>query len=152
MIGLNYLAAGFHSFAGHLVVPDAASLVARNPGSFRRPAPSLVHNEIPVERVTLRPEDGRELREILDADDVRVILAVAIDGEAAELVLTPRLFQVICESGVYRAPVGSDIPEMVELESFYAVLAQAERHPGVRIVDPTREAIRAVTLPEFGHA
>ena len=148
--GLNYLAAGFHSFAGHLVVADGASLVARNPGSFRRPAPSLVHSQIPVDRVALRPEDSDELREMLDADDVRVVLAVEHGaGEAAELVLTPRLYQAIRESGEYRAPVGRDIPEMVELESFYATLAAAPSSDAVRIVDPSREAIRAVTLPEF---
>lgn len=151
--GLNYLAAGFHSFAGHLVVPDAASLVARNPGSFRRPAPSLVHSEIPIDRVSLRPEDSDELRAMLDADDVRVILVVNRGaGGPAELVLTPRLYQAIRESGEFRAPVGSDIPEMVELESFYASLATAPAAELIRIVDPEREAIRAVTLPEFRHA
>jgi hypothetical protein len=151
--GLNYLAAGFHSFAGHLIVPDAASLVARNPGSFRRPAPSLVHSEIPVERVSLRPEDSDELRAMLDADDVRVVLVVDRGADAsAELVLTPRLYQAIRESGEFRAPVGSDIPEMVELESFYANLATAPAAEAIRIVDPEREAIRAVTLPELRRA
>jgi hypothetical protein len=151
--GLNYLAAGFHSFAGHLIVPDAASLVARNPGSFRRPAPSLVHSEVPVDRVSLRPEDDEELRAILDADDVRVVLVVDRgSGEAAELVLTPRLYQAVRESGEFRAPVGGDIPEMVELESFYASLATESASEVIRIVDPGREAIRVVTLPEFRHA
>jgi hypothetical protein len=148
--GLNYLAAGFHAFAGHLVVPDAASLVARNPGSFRLPAPSLVHSEIAVERVTLRPEDSDELRSLLDADDVRVVLVVERAARPpAELVLTPRLYQAIRESSDFRAPVGSDIPEMVELESFYASLSAERAGDAIRIVDPEREAIRAVTLPEL---
>lgn len=151
--GLNYLAAGFHSFAGHLIVPDAASLVARNPGSFRRPAPSLVHSEIPVDRVSLRAEDGDELREILDTDDVRVVIVVDRGiSDVAELVLTPRLYQAVRESSDYRAPVGGDIPEMVELESFYARLSTSPATDVIRIVDPEREAIRSVTLPEFRHA
>jgi hypothetical protein len=41
---------------------------------------------------------------------------------------------------------------MVELESFYARLSTAPAARTVRIVDPDREAIRAVTLPELGHA
>jgi hypothetical protein len=151
--GLNYLAAGFHSFAGHLIVPDAASLVARNPGSFRPPSPSLVHSEIPVDRVSLRPEDSEDLHAMLDADDVRVVFVVDRGkSDAAELVLTPRLYQAVRESGEFRSPVGGDIPEMVELESFYASLATAPAAEAIRIVDPEREAIRAVTLPEFRHA
>jgi hypothetical protein len=148
VVGLNYLAAGFHSFGGHLVVPDAASLVARDPGSFRTPAPSLVHSEIPVERVSIRLEDGDELRGILDADDVRVTFTVEneIDRDA-ELVLTPRLYQAIRDSADFRAPVGADIPEMTEVEAFYAELAAAPTSSAVRIVDPDREAIRPVTLP-----
>jgi hypothetical protein len=148
--GLNYLAAGFHSFAGHLVVPDSASLAARNPGSFRPPAPSLVHGEIPVERVTIRLEDGEELRAILDADDVRVILSVHQDnGRSAELILTPRLYQAIRDSADFRTPVGGDIPEMTELEALYAELASAPAPQVVRVVDPGREAIRSVTLPSL---
>ena len=151
IIGLNYLAAGFHSFAGHLVVPDAASLVARNPGSFRQPSPSLVHSEIPVDHVSLRPEDSGELRELLDADDLRVIFEVTFPESSAELVLTPRLYQAIRESGEYRAPVGGDIPEMIELESFYASLSTSRSPGAIKIVDPGREAIRAITLPEVTH-
>jgi hypothetical protein len=150
--GLNYLAAGFHAFAGHLVVPDAASLVARNPGSFRRPAPSLVHSEIPVEFVALRPEDSDELRQTLDADDVRVVLSVRVDDDFVELVLTPRLYQAIRESADYRSPVGRDIPEMTELESFYANLSTVRSADTIKIVDPEREAIRAITLPEISRA
>jgi hypothetical protein len=64
-------------------------------------------------------------------------------------VLTPRLFQAIRDSAEFRAPVGSDIPEMTELSSFYAALASEPVAAGLNIVDPVREVIRPVTLPTF---
>lgn len=149
--GLNYLAAGFPSFGGHLIVPDTASLAARNPGSFRPPSPSLVHDEVPVERIALRLEDGDEIRALLDTDDVRLLLRVEREQVPVDVVVTPRLFQAIRESGDYRAPVGAEIPEMTELENFYAALATTGGRGGLRVVDPARETIRAVTLPAIPH-
>jgi hypothetical protein len=148
IIGLNYLSAGFHAFNGHLVVPDAGSLAARNPGSFRPPFPSLVHSEVSVDHVALRLEDGDELRHLVDTDDVRVVLRVERGGgRVAELVLTPRLYQAIRESSDFRAPVGGDIPEMTELSAFYAELAEGPAATGLHIVDPGRGTIKKVTLP-----
>jgi hypothetical protein len=150
VVGLNYLAAGFHAFGGHLVVPDPGSLAARSPGSFRPPAPSLVHSQLPVDALSLHLEDGEELRSAVDTDNVRVLLeAQSPAGTTARLVLSPRLFQAIQDSGEFRAPVGSDIPEMTELTSFYAILASDPVEPGLSIVDPAFEVIRPVTLPSF---
>jgi hypothetical protein len=148
--GLNYLAAGFHSYPGSLVVPDPASLAARNPGQFREPDPSVVHHDIPVSDVELRLEDGDPLRSRLDADDVRLVFAASTSaGETAELVLTPRLYQAIRESHDYRAPIGADIPEMAELAAFYAALATTPASETLRIVDPGSGVIKEVALPDL---
>jgi hypothetical protein len=149
IVGLNYLAAGFHAFGGHLVVPDSGSLAARNPGSFRPPAPSLVHSQLPVDGLTVRLHDSEELRDAIDTDNVRVVMDAVVGQRNASLVLTPRLFQAIRDSAEFRAPVGSDIPEMTELSSFYAALASEPVAAGLNIVDPVREVIRPVTLPTF---
>lgn len=147
VVGLNFLAAGFHAFGGHLVVPDAGSLAARNPGSFRPPAPSLVHSQIRVDQLNLRLQDSSELKSVIDTDDVRVIVKASAGTARIALVLTPRLYQAIRDSGEFRAPVGSDIPEMTELANFYSTLASEPVEAALSIVDPVREVIRPVTLP-----
>ena len=148
--GLNYLAAGFHAYPGALVVPDPASLAARNPGAFRLPAPSVVHSDIPVSEISLHLEDSDDLRTMIETDDVRVVLSVRTTTRRdASLLLTPRLYQAIRESNDFRAPVGSDIPEMAELATFYAALADGPTRPGLRIVDPATKVIKEVVLPDL---
>ncbi|MGH2947739.1 MAG: ATP-binding protein [Solirubrobacteraceae bacterium] len=151
--GMNFLAAGYHSYRGQLVVPDAGSLAARDPGSFRLPTPSLVHSEVPVERIRLRLAEAPELADFLDIDQVGAVLSVARDGKPPlELALTPRLYQAVADSADFRAPVGSDIPEMTELELFYSRLGLERAEAGLHVVDPHIQAIRRVTLPELGNA
>ena len=151
--GLNFLAAGYHSYQGQLVVPDSGSLAARDPGSFRVPMPSLVHSEVAVERLRLELEEAEGIREFLDSDDVRVVLAVERQGQHdLELTLTPRLYQAIRDAADFKSPVGGDIPEMTELELFYSELSLAPTGSDLRVVDPLLEAIRSVTLPDLGDA
>lgn len=146
--GLNYLTSGFHTYFGRLVVPDPGSLASRNPGSYRLPDPSVVHSDIAVASLSLALEDTDALREFLDTDDVRVVLAVSsVAGHEARLLVTPRLYQAIRDSYDYRAPVGADIPEMAELAAFYARLADTPPPPVLRIVDPESGVIKEVTLP-----
>jgi hypothetical protein len=148
ILGLNYLVAGFAKFGGYLVVPDPGSLAARNPGSYRRPAPSIVHSQIRVEHVALQVEDGVELVGILDSDDVRVVLqATATSGESAHLVVTPRLFEIVMRSGRFKAPAGADIPEMNDVASFYGLLSRGNVAAPLEVVDPAFGVIRPVTLP-----
>lgn len=148
--GLNYLAAGFHAYRGFLLVPDPASLVARNPGSYREADPSIIRSDVPMGRVSLRAEDRGELRAVLDTDEVRFVLRIAGDAEPeAELLMTPRLYQAIRESAEYRAPVGADIPEMTELEAFYADLSRGASAGSLRVVDPSTRNLLQVTLPDL---
>jgi hypothetical protein len=148
--GMNFLSSGFHAFSGHLVVPDSASLVARNPGAFRPPSPSLVHSQIPADKLSLTLEDPGGLSELLDTDDVRVGFRAELDGFQARLLLTPRLYQAIREASEFRAPVGADIPEMNELTAFYGELASRAAHRTLTAVDPVKEVIRTITPPSFG--
>lgn len=151
--GLNFLAAGYHSYQGQLVVPDSGSLAARDPGSFRVPMPSLVHSEVAVDRLHLGLEEAEGVREYLDTDDVRIVLTVQREAQDdLELTLTPRLYQAIREAADFRSPVGGDIPEMTELELFYSELSLAPAGSELQVVDPLLEAIRSVTLPDLGSA
>jgi hypothetical protein len=148
LTGLNYLASGFGKFGGFLVVPDPGSLAARNPGSFRLPEPSIVHSRVMVDQVGLEPEDGPELIEVLDTDDVRVVLtARGSDAEQSRMLLTPRLFEVVLRSGRFRSPAGADLPEMNELLGFYAALSAGAAQGPLEVVDPSNGVIRSVTLP-----
>jgi hypothetical protein len=149
--GLNYLASGFHEYLGKLIVPDPSSLIARNPGAFREPDPSIVHSELHVADLGLAAEDGERLREVLDTDGVRAVLrASRADGNAVELLLTPRLYQAVMEASAFRSPVGSDIPEMAELERFYAELCRGVPTSGLRVVDPMTKGIVEIALPDLG--
>jgi hypothetical protein len=146
--GLNYLSAGFHSYDGSLVVPEAGSLAARNPGAFYPPSPSLVHTQVRVESVSLALEDGEELKGALDTDNVRVVVTADLgSSQQARLLVTPPLYEAVVEAARFRSPVGSDIPEMSELRAFYGDLSSSEVEGGLRIVDPEQKVIRPVTLP-----
>jgi hypothetical protein len=148
ILGLNYLSAGFAKFGGYLVVPDPGSLAARNPGTFRLPAPSIVHSKVRVEKITLASEDGPDLVEMLDTDDVRVVLtAKDPSGFESRLLVTPRLFEMVLRSGRFRAPAGADLPEINELMGFYAGLSSAPVEGPLEVVDPSLGVIRSVTLP-----
>jgi hypothetical protein len=148
ILGLNYLTSGFWKFGGTLVVPDPGSLTARNPGTFRRPEPSIVHSRVRVERIVLEAEDGPELVEMLDTDDVRVVLrAKDSSGSEGRLLVTPRLFEMVLRSGGFRSPTGSDLPEINELLGFYAALSSAPVEGLLEVVDPSLGVIRPVTLP-----
>jgi hypothetical protein len=148
ILGLNYLTSGFWKFGGTLVVPDPGSLTARNPGTFRRPEPSIVHSKVRVERIALEAEDGSELVEMLDTDDVRVVLrAKNSAGSESRLLVTPRLFEMVLRSSRFRSPAGSDLPEINELLGFYAALSSAAVEGPLEVVDPSLGVIRPVTLP-----
>lgn len=151
IVGMNYLVAGLHA-AGELVVPDAGSLAARNPGSFVPSPPAAVHDERPFDDLRLSLEDGPEVQAVLDTDGARMRLSVDTADVDVQLPLTSRLFQAIMDSCRYRAPIGADIPEMTEIRSFYARLASGAVPDRLRIVDPIRGVIRPVTLPSLGEA
>ncbi|HEV2857955.1 MAG TPA: hypothetical protein VGW80_06080 [Solirubrobacterales bacterium] len=147
LTGLNYLTAGFGKFGGFLVVPDPGSLASRNPGSFRLPEPSIVHSRVVVDRVRLEQEDGPELIELLDTDDVRIVLSARADGGTSRMLVTPRLFEVALRSGRFRSPAGADLPEMNELLGFYAALSAGSAQGQLEVVDPSSGVIRSITLP-----
>lgn len=148
ILGLNFLTSGFWNFGGTLVVPDPGSLTARNPGTFRRPEPSIVHGKVPVDEVAFALEDGSELVDLLDTDDVRVVLvARASSGSEARLLLTPRLFEMVLRSANYRSPVGANLPEINELINFFAALSATEVEGPLEVVDPDVGVIRPITLP-----
>jgi hypothetical protein len=150
ILGLNSLAAGFAEFGGSLVVPDPGSLAARNPGSFRLPEPSMVHSRVRVEKIELESEDGVDLIEMLDTDDVRVVLhATDPTGSVSRLLITPRLFDVVARSGRFRSPAGTNLPEMNELVRFYSVLSASPVAGPMEVVDPAHGVIKAITLPSL---
>jgi hypothetical protein len=148
ILGLNYLTSGFAKFGGTLVIPDPGSLTARNPGTFRRPEPSIVHSKVRVEKISLEVEDGPDLMGILDTDDVRVVLKAKDHlGVDSHLFVTPRLFDMVVSSGRFRSPAGSDLPEINELLGFYAALSSPAIEGPLEIVDPSLGVIRPITLP-----
>jgi hypothetical protein len=148
ILGLNYLTSGFWKFGGTLVVPDPGSLTARNPGTFRRPEPSIVHSKVRVEKIMLEAEDGEDLTEILDTDGVRVVLKAKGSADAeSRLLVTPRLFEMVLRSGRFKSPAGSDLPEINELMGFYASLSSGAVDGPLEVVDPSLGVIRPVTLP-----
>lgn len=145
--GLNFLVAGYHR-AGQLIVPEIGSLIARDPGSYRPPSPSMVHREVSADQITIENEDSDPLRSLVDTDDIRVRLIVKrSERPSAEILLTPRLHHAICDSADFKAPVGSEIPEMNELRIFYGELSETSDLSELQIVDPERGAIRTISLP-----
>lgn len=151
--GLNFLVTGFADASEGLIIPEPASLFARNPGSFRSARPAFVHAKVTADRIRLDVPDGAELAEILDIDHVEVRLAVDGDDSLA-LTIGPRMYQAIREAELFRGPVGHGTAEMTDLRGFYGRLAGAvEREPGMQVADPRREALVRVQLPHFsGHA
>lgn len=85
---------------------------------------------------------------MLDTDDIRVVfIAHGAAGASSRLLMTPRLFEMVRQSGRFRAPVGTDLPEMNELMGFYAALSSGPVEAPLEVVDPAGGVIRSVTLP-----
>lgn len=150
--GLNFLVSGFPSATEGLLVPDTASLFARNPGSYRPAMPSLVHATIPLRRLHLEVPDRGLVEQLLDVDHVDVLLLVD-DDEDLELRIRPPMYEAIREAASFRGPVAGGIAEMNDLRSFYGRLADREREPlqDLRVADPDAvpPALIPVTLPHF---
>lgn len=147
--GLNFLVTGFADASEGLIIPEPASLFARNPGSFRAARPAFIHAKVPADRVALEVPDGPEIAEILDVDHVEVRLVVAGEARLA-LTIGPRMYQAIREAELFRGPVGHGTAEMTDLRGFYGRLAAAvDREPGIQVADPRREALVRVRLPHF---
>ena len=147
--GLNFLATGQATTAEGLVVPDPASLFARNPGAFRSALPAFVTALIPLEKLRLAVPDRGIVEQFLDLDHVEVTLSLDSAPEA-RLTISPRLFQAIAEARRYRGPVGHGTAEMTALRSFYGRLAtlddlEQERYPVV--ADPDRRELVRVRPP-----
>jgi hypothetical protein len=147
--GLNYLVTGSADASEGLVVPEPASLFARNPGSFRRARPCYVHAKVSSDRLSLAVPDQGLVAEVLDVDHVEVDLVV--DGNLQlGLRIGPRLYQAIREAERYRGPVGQGTAEMTDLRGFYGRLADAlEREQGMQVADPERGALVRIQLPHF---
>ena len=147
--GLNFLVTGFADASNGLIVPEPASLFARNPGSFRTARPAFVHAKVSADQIRLEVPDGPDVGAILDIDHVEVRLVIA--GNAAlALTVGPRMYQAIREAELFRGPVGHGTAEMTDLRGFYGRLAAAtEREPGMQVADPRREALVRVQLPHF---
>jgi len=149
--GLNFLVTGFASPDEGLIVPDPACLFARDPGSFRPASPSLIHNLIQVERLSISVPDKGLVEKILDVDHIEVDLVV--DGDhRLRLRIRPRMYEAIREAAEYRGPVGQGVAEMNDLRGFYGRLAEA--FPPVsemRVADPDSSppGLVKITLPRF---
>ncbi len=151
--GLNFLVTGFSSASEGLVVPDPSCLFARDPGSFRPARPSLVHSQVPMNRLSVRVPDRDLVEEVLDVDHIDIELVVDNDDDLA-LRIRPRMYEAIREAASYQGPVGQGIAEMTDLRNFYGRLATAEQTGGrLQVADPdaTPPALITVTLPHFGH-
>ena len=149
--GLNFLVTGHADASEGLVVPEPASLFARNPGSFRRARPAFVHTKVPIEDLRLDVPDRDLVLEILDVDHVEVRLVVSNDDLLA-LTINPRLYQVIREAETYRGPVAHGVAEMADLRGFYGRVAQSaagHREIGLQIADPVKGTLVRVRLPHF---
>jgi hypothetical protein len=149
--GLNFLVTGFASPAQGLIVPDPACLFSRDPGAFRPPNPSLVHNLVRTDRLSIEVPDKGLVRELLDVDDIDVDLVVDNNYELA-LRISPRMYEAIREAADYRGPVGQGIAEMNDLRVFYGQLAQGMSPSGdLQVADPksTPPALVGITLPRL---
>jgi len=147
--GLNFLVTGFADASEGLIIPEPASLFARNPGSFRPARPAFVHAKVDTSRVALAMPDAGGVAEILDVDGVEVRLYV--DGDRGlSLTIGPRLYQALREAEEFKGPVSQGTAEMTDLRSFYGRLAaRIPREPGMQVADPNRSALVRVQLPHF---
>ena len=147
--GLNFLVAGYCDAADGLIVPEPASLFARNPGSFVSARPTFVHATIDLNRIGLVVPDAGLVSHLLDVDHVEVRLEV--DGNPSfSLSVGPRLYQAIREAEEFQGPVGEGVAEMTDLRSFYGRLAAGlDRLSGLQVADPSKSAIVRVQLPHF---
>lgn len=149
--GLNFLVTGFASPHEGLVVPDPACLFARDPGAFRPARPSLVHSQVPVERLSLAVPDRGLVEQVLDVDHVDVELVV--DGDPSRsLRIRPRMYEAIREAAEFQGPVGQGVAEMNDLRGFYGRLAATPAsEEDLRVADPESSppALVKVGLPHF---
>lgn len=149
--GLNFLVTGFASPDEGLIVPDPACLFARDPGAFRPARPSLVHSQVPLERLALTVPDRGLVQEVLDVDHVDVELVVDADP-ALSLRIRPRMYEAIREAAEFQGPVGQGVAEMNDLRGFYGRLAEAPAtDASLRVADPDSSppALVRVVLPHF---
>lgn len=147
--GLNYLVTGHADSSEGLIVPEPASLFARNPGAFRPARPAFVHSKVPVKRLRLTVPDVGEVVGVLDVDHVEVVLRTG-DDQGPALTITPRIYQSIREAERFRGPVSNGIAEMTQLRTFYGRLADSEDVDilsGLLVADPERGALVTASLP-----
>ena len=149
--GLNYLVTGHADSSEGLIIPEPASLFARNPGAFRPARPAFVHSKVPVSRLRLEVPDRGAVADVLDVDHVEVVLRTG-DDRGPALTITPRIFQAIREAERYRGPVSNGIAEMTHLRGFYGRLADSDDIDildGLLVADPERGALVRASLPHF---
>lgn len=147
--GLNFLVTGYADASEGLIVPEPASLFARNPGSFRPARPAFVHAKVASERLKLDVPDTAGVAEVLDVDFVEVRLLVD-DRPDLALTIRPLMFQAVREAELFRGPVGHGTAEMTDLRGFYGRLADVvDREPGMQVADPSRAALVRIQLPYF---
>ena len=152
--GLNFLVCGFSSANEGLIVPEQACLFARDPGAFRPARPSLVHAQVPLNKVTLTAPDRGMVRELIDVDPIEVDLSVVAETELS-LRIRPRLYEAIRLAAEFEGPVGQGIAEMTDLRGFYGRLAAATpADETLRVADPSAHppALVAIRLPHFADA
>lgn len=147
--GLNFLVTGKATSGDGLIVPDPASLFARNPGAFRPALPVFVAKQVPLDRLRLTVPDLGLVAQFLDLDHVEVALSIDSNPQT-RLTIGPRLFQAISEARRYRGPVGHGTAEMTDLRSFYGQLAalddlQKEKYP--LVADPDSPGLVPVRPP-----
>lgn len=149
--GLNFLVTGFASPYEGLVVPDPACLFARDPGAFRPARPSLVHSQVPVDKLSVSVPDRGLVEQLLDVDHLDVELVVGGDS-ALSLRIGPRMYEAIREAAQYQGPVGQGVAEMNDLRGFYGRLAEAPAaDDSLRVADPDSvpPALVTIGLPHF---
>jgi hypothetical protein len=149
--GLNFLVTGFASPHEGLIVPDPACLFARDPGAFRPARPSLVHSQVPVERLSLNVPDRGLVEEVLDVDHVDVELVV--DGDSYRpLRIGPRMYEAIREAAEFQGPVGQGVAEMNDLRGFYGRLSDGpapDERLRIAAPDSSPPTLITVGMPHF---
>ena len=147
--GLNFLVTGKATSADGLIVPDPASLFARNPGAFRSALPAFVAKQVPLDRLSLTVPDRGIVEQFLDLDHIEVVLSIDSTPDT-RLSIGPRLFQAISEARRFRGPVGHGTAEMTDLRSFYGQLAaldSLEKETYPLVADPDWPGLVRVRPP-----